>query len=135
VGRGDNLTPLVHVDDVVQAAVRATGRGVPYETYLVASERSPALAELRDWIVEGWGEDARYPYVPAWAMFAAAAGFELIGRLTGTPPLATRRNIANTVYDRAFSIEKARRDLGYEPAIDLHDGVVETVRWFKEQGL
>ncbi len=68
-------------------------------------------------------------------MMTAAWGFELLGKLTGKAPMATRRNIANTVYDREFSIEKARRDLGYEPAVDLHDGCVETVRWFKEQGL
>jgi nucleoside-diphosphate-sugar epimerase len=134
VGRGRNLTPLVHVDDVVQAAVKAGERGVPYETYLIASARSPELDELHSWIMEGWGQKAMYPYVPAWVMFAGAWVFELIGKLTGTAPVATRRNIANTVYDREFSIAKARRDLGYEPSVDLHDGCVETVRWFKEQG-
>ena len=41
VGRGRNLTPLVHVDDVVQAAVKAGESGVAGETYLVASARSP----------------------------------------------------------------------------------------------
>ncbi len=125
----------MHVDDVVQAAVKAGERGVAGETYLVASARSPELDELRDWIMEGWGESAPYPYVPVWLMMTAAWGFELLGKLTGKAPMATRRNIANTVYDREFSIEKARRDLGYEPAVDLHEGCVETVRWFKEQGL
>lgn len=135
VGRGGNLTPLVHVEDVAQAAVLAASRGGAFETYLVASERSPALDKLRAWIMEGWAEKAAYPYVPAPVMFAAAWGFEVLGRLTGRAPLATRRNIANTVFDRVFSIEKARRELGYQPAVDLHEGVVETVRWFKEQGL
>lgn len=135
VGRGRNLTPIVHVDDVVQAAVKAGERGVAYETYLIASARSPELDELRAWIMEGWDESAFYPYVPVWFMMLAAWKLELLGRITGKAPMATRRNIANTVYDREFSIEKARRDLGYEPAVDLHDGCVETVRWFKEQGL
>lgn len=135
VGRGRNLTPLVHVDDVVQAAVKAGNHGTAFETYLVASSRSPELAELREWIMEGWGTTAAYPYVPAWVMYSAAWGFELLGKVTGQAPIATRRNIANTVYDREFSIEKARRDLGYEPAVDLRDGCVETVRWYKKQGL
>jgi nucleoside-diphosphate-sugar epimerase len=134
VGRGRNLTPIVHVDDVAQAAVKAGERGVPYETYLVASARSPELDELRTWIMEGWGESAFYPYVPVWFMLSAAWGFELLGKITGKAPMATRRNIANTVYDREFSIEKARRDLGYEPAVELREGCMETVRWFKEQG-
>lgn len=135
VGRGRNLTPLVHVDDVAEAAVKAAQRGVPYETYLVASARSPELDELRDWVMEGWGTTAFYPYVPVWLMMTIAWKFELLGKITGTAPMATRRNIANTVYDREFSIEKARRDLGYEPAVDLRESVIETVHWFKEQGL
>ena len=135
VGRGRNLTPLVHVDDVVQAAVKAGDHGTAFETYLVTSSLSPELDELREWIMEGWGTTAAYPYVPAWVMYSVAWGFELLGKATGQAPVATRRNIANTIYDREFSIEKARRDLGYEPAVDPHDGCVETVRWFKERGL
>lgn len=135
VGRGRNLTPIVHVDDVAQAAVKAAQRGVPFETYLVASARSAVLDELRAWIMEGWGEQAAYPYVPVWFMMTAAWGFELLGKVTGKAPMATRRNIVNTVFDREFSIDKARRDLGYEPRVDLRDGAIETVRWFKEQSL
>lgn len=135
VGRGRNLTPLVHVEDVAQAAIRAAERGRAGATYLVASDRSPSLDELRGWIMEGWGEKAAYPYVPVWFMYAAAWVFEVVGSMTGRAPMATRRNIANTVFDREFSIEAARRDLGFEPSVDLRDGVVETVRWFKEQGL
>lgn len=135
VGRGRNLTPLVHVSDVVQAAVKAGEHGVTGATYLIASTRSPELDELRDWIMEGWGEQAPYPYVPVRLMYTAAWLFEVVGAITGKAPMATRRNIANTVYDREFSIEAARRDLGYEPTVDLHDGAVATVRWFKEQGL
>jgi nucleoside-diphosphate-sugar epimerase len=133
VGRGANLTPLVHVDDVVQAALKAAACSKPFETYLITAERSPALDELRGWIMEGWGETAPYPYVPVWLMMAVAWAFEIVGKITGTAPMATRRNIANTVYDRVFSIDKARRELGYEPMTDLHDATVATVRWLKEQ--
>jgi nucleoside-diphosphate-sugar epimerase len=45
--------------------------------------------------------------------------------------MATRRNIASTVWDREFSIEKARRDLEYDPQVSFREGIAETVRWFK----
>jgi nucleoside-diphosphate-sugar epimerase len=32
------------------------------------------------------------------------------------------------------SIEKARRVLGYEPKVDLDEGVVRTQKWLAEQG-
>jgi nucleoside-diphosphate-sugar epimerase len=131
VGRGKNLTPLVHVNDVVRAALLAAESGGDYETYLIASERSPALDELRAWIMEGWGESAPYPYVPTWLMYAAASALELAAWITGCVPVATRRNIANTVYDRQFSIAKAERDFHWRPLEPLRESVIETVRSFE----
>jgi len=130
VGWGRNLTPLVHVRDVVQGAILAAERGHPGEVYLLTSARSPELAELRRWILEGWGTWAPYPYVPRAAMNAIALGFETYARLRGSTPLATRQNIASTVYDREFSIEKAREHLGYEPQVPFATGIRETIAWF-----
>ncbi|NQU41748.1 NAD-dependent epimerase/dehydratase family protein [bacterium] len=131
VGRGRNLTPLVHVKDVVRATALAAEKGHPGEIYLVASEHSIPLSEMRNLAMEAWGTQAAYPYVPAWAMYTAAWVFETIGRLTGKAPLATRRNIASTAWDREFSIEKAKNDLGYEPSVPFREGILETVEWFK----
>jgi len=33
-----------------------------------------------------------------------------------------------------LSIEKARRELGYEPPFNLEEGLVRTINWFKEEG-
>jgi nucleoside-diphosphate-sugar epimerase len=34
-----------------------------------------------------------------------------------------------------FSIEKAKRELGYQPRVDFADAMRETVAWFREQGM
>ena len=34
-----------------------------------------------------------------------------------------------------YSIEKARLQLGYEPQVDLEEGMRRTQQWAKEQGL
>ena len=57
--------------------------------------------------MEGWGESASYPYVPVWLMMTGCLGLRAARQSHGQAPMATRRNIANTVYDREFSIEKA----------------------------
>lgn len=131
VGLGENLTPLVHVKDVVQGAIKASENGLPGEVYLLASERSISMTELRNLVVDAWGTKAMYPYVPVWFMMFVAWCFEMLGRVTGKPPIATRRNIASTVWDLVFSIEKAKRELGYHPQVSFQEGVPETVRWFK----
>ncbi len=52
---------------------------------------------------------------------------------TAPGELFTARNVANTVYDREFSIAKARDHLGYEPQVELAHGVAETVQWFLDE--
>ncbi len=36
--------------------------------------------------------------------------------------------------DRAYSIERARRELGYEPQHDLRAGLAETIEWYRKNG-
>ena len=98
---------------------------------ICTSARSIELDRMRNLIMSAWGARARYPYVPVWAMYAAAGAFEFWAALTGTTPLATRRNIASTAWDREFSIAKARAELGYEPAMSFESGIAETVAWYK----
>jgi nucleoside-diphosphate-sugar epimerase len=131
VGFGKNLTPLVHVSDVVQGAIKSAEKGIPGEEYLLASEHSIELSELRSIVMNALGKKALYPYVPVWFMFFAAWCFEMASRLTGKAPIVTRRNIASTVWDREFSIEKAKKDLGFNPQVSFQDGISKTVGWFK----
>jgi nucleoside-diphosphate-sugar epimerase len=37
--------------------------------------------------------------------------------------------------DRAFTSEKARRMLGYDPKVDLATGLKRTVDWYRRVGL
>jgi len=133
VGRGRNLTPLVHVRDVVEGALLAAEHGRAGEVYLLTSARSPELAELHRWILAAWGTWAPYPYIPRSVMLGLAWIFERYARARRTTPIATRRNIVNTVYDREFSIEKARHDLGYEPQVSFEAGIRETIAWYRDQ--
>ena len=133
VGRGSNLTPLVNVQDVVQAAIAALEQGKGSEIYIIASKVSLPMDELRDLIMKAWGKKTLYPYVPVWLMFALSAMIELYALIRGAVSIVTRYNIANTVWDREFSIAKAYRDLGYEPSIDFASGIDEVVSWYRAQ--
>lgn len=131
VGLGRNLTPLVHVRDVVKGARLAAGRGRPGEVYLLASAASIPLEDLRRQVLRAWGVRGIHPFVPTQVMLGLAHAFEIWSALTGARPPATRQNILSTVQGREFSIQKAREELGYEPEVSFADGIAETVLWFK----
>ncbi|MBP2688604.1 MAG: hypothetical protein H6Q83_791 [Deltaproteobacteria bacterium] len=59
---------------------------------------------------------------------------EALGEVGIAPPLYPRR-VEFFYKDRAFSIEKAKRSLGYSPKVGLHEGLAATADWYKEKGM
>jgi nucleoside-diphosphate-sugar epimerase len=49
------------------------------------------------------------------------------------PPLHHRR-VDFFVKDRAFTAAKAERELGFQPRVDLLQGLEHTERWYRERG-
>ena len=45
-----------------------------------------------------------------------------------------RRRVDFFTKSRAFSIDKAREQLGYRPAVDLETGLRRTADWYQEHG-
>lgn len=135
IGTGANLTPMVYVEDVVQAAVSAIRKGKSGQVYLVASDRSYPLAEIHKSICDALNIRRWYPYVPVWAAYWAAFIIEHLSRLTKRPPIVSRMNIVSTAKDRVFDINKAMTELSYHPWTDLREGILETVTHYKSTGL
>lgn len=134
VGRGKNLTPLVHVDDVVKAAIQAGERGVQGETYLITFDHSFELDLIRDLVLQELGIKRPYPYVPTFLAKLGAKGIELLANTLRFTPIVTYRNIDSTAFDRVFSISKAENQLGYHPKTSLEDGIRQTLSWYLEGG-
>jgi nucleoside-diphosphate-sugar epimerase len=49
-----------------------------------------------------------------------------------TRPLVTRYVVEHLRNDFHFSIEKARKELGYEPKIDIDEAIDRTAKWYKK---
>lgn len=133
VGLGKNLTPLVHVDDVVSGAILAMEKGRDGQAYILASDSSIEMDELRRLIMKTIGKWAPYIYVPAPIALCGAKSVEVISTWLGKEPIVTYRNIKSTVVDRTFDITKAKQELGFNPRILFENGISTTIGWFKEQ--
>jgi nucleoside-diphosphate-sugar epimerase len=135
IGLGKNLTPIVHVEDVVQAAIKALGKAKFGELYLIASETSPRLADIQKLICEALNIKRIYFYVPLWFAYLAGLSLEKLSIINGKPPVVSRKNIISTTVDRIFDISKARRDFDYSPSMYLNEGISSTVSWYFKRGL
>jgi len=134
IGNRPKLTPLIHVRDAVNGILLAIEKGTTGETYLITNPRSEPFDGLRKQIQNALGI-WRFPlYIPERAALWAASLVEFLFTKIGRVPPVTRKNIESTLTDRTFSIEKARNELGFTPGVDVTEGILDTVEWYKKHG-
>ena len=134
VGNRPKLTPLIHVRDAVEGLLLAAQKGRNGEVYLITNQRSEPFDKLIKILQESLGVHSISLYVPEWVALTAASIIEKTFVLLGKTPPVARKNIESTLADRVFSIEKARKELEFNPKIDPVTGIKETVNWYKKMG-
>ncbi|XP_004704584.1 short-chain dehydrogenase/reductase family 42E member 1 [Echinops telfairi] len=141
-GDTDSLVEFVHVDNLVQAHILAAeslkadrGHVAAGQPYFISDGRPVNNFEFFRPLVEGLG----YPFpsmrLPLTLIYGLAFLTEMVhavvGPLYNFQPFLTRAEVYKTGVTHYFSLEKARRELGYKPQpFDLQ----ETVQWFKDRG-
>ena len=60
---------------------------------------------------------------------------ELLWKPTGRRPPLFRRRVGFFTHNRAFDLTKARERLGYSSSWSHRDGIRETIRWYRDEGL
>lgn len=135
LGGGKNYYHTVHVDDLVQGLrLLGTHPNAVGEIFILGGERYLKLSELTEMI-------AAAAQVPAPRLRLPAKPFQLAGSLVeklcipfGIEPPIHRRRVDFYTKSRAFSIDKARRLLGYAPQVKLADGIRDTFNWYVANG-
>ena len=135
IGNGRTLLHMVHVDDLVRglrlAAERPAATG---EAVIIAGERYHSLDEIAATIAAVVGVPPPRRRVPVWPFEVAGAVVERLCVPLRIDPPIHRRRVAFFTKSRAFSIDKARRLLGYEPTIGLEHGFRQTAAWYHSHG-
>ncbi len=130
IGGGRGLINTTHVDNLADAieaaegAPAAAGRdyivtdGAPvtWKTYLGALARAAGVPPPR----------ISLPVAAAWPLVLALEG---AGRLIGRRPPLSRMGLRLLTARCTYSIDRARRELGWEPRVDLAAGMQGVAAW------
>lgn len=137
-GRGEQRRSMVYVDNLVHGVVRAELADVPAgRGWWIADARPYTVREIVDTVgraltAEGFDVAPNRLRVP-----------DLVGRLAERADAALQ---ARGIYHQqvhvlgemnkniACDISAARDELGYEPEVELFDGMRRSIRWCVEQG-
>lgn len=138
IGSGKNIVPVVYVRDVAQGLIKAGDAGDEAigQAYTLADDRRVTQAEYLNTIadfLEAPPVTRKLPYV---ALYSAGRAAELLwqamGRRKSAPPPVTTYGVTLLGGNQEFSIDKARRELGYQPEYDVIHGVHDGVSWYLE---
>ncbi len=135
VGDGRPFYHPVFIDDLVSAYLLALEREAAVgQAFIVAGPRYISQRELAETIARHTGGRILPFRVPVMPLRWLAAACEGMCVPLGLEPPLHRRRVEFWTKSRAFSIEKARRVLGYEPRVDLEEGVARTVAAYRQAG-
>ena len=135
LGAGRILYHLTYVEDVVEGlrlcgeVAQAGGR-----TYIIGGPETPVLTEIVGEIAAATNVPIPTRHFPVWPVWIAGAVCEAMCRPFGIEPPLYRRRVDFFTKSRAFDISRARRELGFAPAVGLKDGVRRSVTWYREHG-
>lgn len=135
IGSGEVYYHLTHINDLVQGILlcgetdAALGR-----TYLLAGPRYTKIAELAQEVARAVGTKVPRGRLPVGPVKTAAGVCEAACKTLGIEPPLHRRRLDFFLKSRAFDCSKARRELGFQPRIDLAEGLAQTAGWYMERG-
>jgi nucleoside-diphosphate-sugar epimerase len=135
VGRGQGLMTPVYVDDLVAAiALALTNPEARGQAFTVWDGHAVTCAEFFGNYARMLGR-SRIPRLPRRLAVAAGAAQEAAARVTGRPPAFTRNAVTFVTRRAVYSNRRAREVLGWEPQVDLAEGMRRTEEWFRAEGL
>ncbi len=132
-GDGDVFYHPCYIDNLVDAfELAAEHPKAVGETYLIGDDRYVSLNELVQATGTSLGIDVRILYLPYAPLWLASALCEAACLPLGIEPPLFRRRAEWFRQTRAFTVDKARRELGFEPKVPLAEGLKRTADWYRE---
>jgi nucleoside-diphosphate-sugar epimerase len=134
-GSGRTYYHPLYIDNLVDAFVLTMedGKG-DGEVYLIADEEYLEIEDLVRRVGKALNVDVKVPHYPVWPVVAVGHVVEKACRPFGiTPPIFPRR-VDWYRQNRAFKIDKAKRELGYRPRVGIDEGLRKTAEWYRREG-
>lgn len=134
--RGRGVFSPVHIDDLVDGIVLAAGLSAGAgQVFNLTSGQGVPCAEFFGHHWRWLGKRGAIPTLPTSVAIRIAEAGAALARLTSRSTELGRGSIGLLSRPGTYSIEKARRLLGYTPRVDLATGMRRSETWARETGL
>jgi nucleoside-diphosphate-sugar epimerase len=137
IGFDDKRLSLIHVEDLARGCVDALeSPQTVHETYFLADEPFYSWTEITD--VTKRALEKKFVLtlrLPHFLVMGVAGVSEFFGKFSDKPPVFNYEKGLDFIQSYWIgSVEKAKQDFGYTSQVGLEQGIVKTLRWYKEHG-
>jgi len=136
-GNGKAFLHMVYIDNLIDGFILASEKDESNgEVFIIGDETYISLNDLSKHIAEEFAVKPPKMHLPYKPFEIIAQTVEFIYKklkIKKDPPIYKRR-IAFYKKSRAFSIDKAKNILGYNPKIDMKTGIHLTAQWYIKNG-
>lgn len=135
IGDGTNTDHITYISDAVEGLILCGETpGIEGETFVLAGADEVSVNHIVAQIARELGAPGPKGHLPRWpyALYSRLSemSYAVLGR-----ELPKVHNYSLFLNRKAFSIDKARQRLGYDPKIDFDEGIARTIAWSRAEGL
>jgi nucleoside-diphosphate-sugar epimerase len=129
-----NRRSMVHVEDVIQAALLAGEKPQAVgEVFIVSDGRAYSTRQIYEWMCHALNRPCPRWTVPLWFLRGLGLTGDLIGRLRGRRFLFDSDTLAKLVGSAWFSSQKIESMLGFHPVWNLGKAMPEMVNEMRQR--
>ncbi len=135
LGPGDNRLNIVHAQDVAEGAIlAATTSQARGQAYHLCSEGTVTQRGFLDALADAVGVPRVQKHVSVRFAMTGGIMLEIVARVArwNRAPLISRHTISLIGRPAVYRIDKARKELGWEPRLSVVGAMPETVEWLRK---
>lgn len=136
VGFRRQLLSFLYVEDLARACCDALEKAPAGTTYIIGEPSVYTQKEFRNMAATALGKKFVIPVrLPLWIVRAVSSIAEKIGVARGKPSTLNSdkyRIMAQRNWN--IDVSKARDDFGFNPSVDLREGIGRSVEWYRKEG-
>jgi nucleoside-diphosphate-sugar epimerase len=133
-GKGKTYYHPLYIDNLVDAFLLSMegDKGLG-EAYLIADEKYLEIEDIVKRVGKALNVNVNIKHYPILPVIVTGHIVEKICKPFKIAPPIFPRRVDWYRQNRAFKIDKAKRDLGYKPRIDIDEGLKRTAEWYKKE--
>ena len=134
IGFKDTYVSLIHVKDLVNGIILAGEHlNAVGQTYFISSERYYNWKELGEITAGIMNKRVFRLRIPKTIIYTIATVAEFLSSFSSKPALLNIEKAKDMVQDAwIFSIERAKKELGFNESLSIEEGIKETVQWYRK---